>query len=1060
MSPSSSSQPSSHELLARVVGFLGLVALACAPAAHAGWIPYSGGGEVDAGENPVGAPVFTPEFGLWMAYLGPVTPNGNPEVRIASAPGWSAVGDLGPLPLNVSPTAAIDEEGYPAIAGSHEEIWVTWGEEGKPYLAGGQPDGFFAGIDPLHEVRWLSTSVVLSELTLVWVEYDPVAGTSEIHARHRGIDEDLGTYGWVEYGSRVNTDPTATVSDVEITSGPQDFVPQARPAVAWRESDASGSRIRVSYFKLDDGLWHSLDDVVAQTPGGDVFSPTLQSVGFSYRDDIGLVLTWWESNVSGYDLRVARLNSSLHWEVLGEPLNDTRAHFGGPASISGNAPMPWIAWSEDPDTGGSSARVRVANWNGVRWTQVADDLNRDPTADAYRPTIDTDPFTDRLVVAWSEIKGANRHLYVSELDPDGHALVRFSATAYEVAEADGTATITIHREGGEGEVSVTYESTTGTATPGADYTAVSGEVTFAEGETSKTFTVPILDDDLDEGDETLGLRLVAAGGDAVLDIPDAATLTIRDSSSPETTIVGNATATNAGVGSFAFTAVPPAGATFECSYDDEPFAPCTSPHQSGVLDLGVHNFRVRASNANGTDPTPASRDFIVDRVAPTTTIRLDGSQTAPGAFAGTVTVDADVTDPALSSGIRNKFCVVDPPTPPTTFGAFGSQPCGVAVTAIGNHTAYAVANDEAGNASAIVSATFSIVAAPDTIITEGPSGVVFSVPSFRFTSNVAGSRFECRIDSGPYTACSSAILAHKVFGLSQGAHTFEVRAIGPDGLVDPSPASRTFTLGTQALDGGCSFRFPFRGNDDDLGCVAKRAVCPLGSVCTRVGEVTVVNEDIGISYAGVVGYPKSELIPRGSTTEPASVDYDCWAPSLGGTFTGPPCPVSWTNTVIGNNQPIAVVCGTYRFGSYSGAATPLPGPDEARGIICDGTITIRPATALEAGATGTGPGVSIVVPGPGILGVAPLPARSRSSVAGRAAAKPPFRTITSKVKGEGVEEVKLNLGPTERRTLRRERRLELTLDITFTPTEGASFSRTQTVVLTTRCKPTKKRPFC
>jgi len=1057
MSPSSNSQPSSRELLARVVGILGLVALACAPAAHAGWIPYSGGGEVDAGEDPVGAPVFTPEFGLWMAYLGPVTPHGNPEVRIASAPGWSAVEDLGALPLNVSPTATIAEEGYPDIAGIHEEIWVTWGEEGKPYLAGGLVDGPFAGVDPLHEVRWLSTSVVTNaELALVWVEYDPVVGTSEIHTRHRGVDPDLGTFAWLEYGGRVNTDPTATVSDVEITSGPQNFVPQAGPAVVWRESDASGSRIRVSYFMFDDGLWHSLDDVVARTPGADVFSPTLDTAGASYDDDHGLVLTWWEDNGSGYDLRAARLDSSLNWEELGEPLNENQAHLGGPASIAGTAKLPWIVWSEDPDVGGTSARrVRVANWNGVRWTQVARDLNRDPTADAFRPTIGTDPFTGLRAVAWSEIQGADRHLYVSELDPDGHARVRFSVTAYEVGEADGTATITIHREGGDGEVSVAYESTTGTATPGADYTAVSGEVTFAEGETSKTFPVPILADDLDEGDETLGLRLVAVGGDAALDIPAAATLTIRDSSSPETTITGDSTATNAGAATYAFTAIPSAGATFECSYDDAPFAPCTSPNTSGVLSPGVHNFRVRASNENGTDPTPARRDFIVDRVAPTTTIRLDGSRVSSGAFAGSVTVEADVTDPPLSSGPRSKFCVVDPPTPPTSFGAFGSQPCGVAVTAIGNHTAYAVANDEAGNVSAIVSATFSIVAAPDTTITEGPSGVVYSVPAFRFASNVAGARFECRVDSGPYTPCSSSILAYKVFDLSQGTHTFEVRAIGPDGLVDPSPAS-TFTLGTQTLDSGCSFRFAFRG--EDKSCVARRAVCPLGSVCTRVGEVNVVNEDIGISYSGVVSQALSEVSPNGSTTKPLSFNYGCSAPSSA--FTKPPCPGSWTDTVIGKGQPIAIVCGTYLLGNYSGAATPLPGPDEARGITCDGTITIRPATALEAAPTGIGTGVGIVVPGPGILGVAPL-AVARTAAAGRAAPKPPFKTITGKkIKGEGVKELKLNLGPAERKTLKAERRLTLTLEITFTPTGGASFSRTETVVLTTRCKPTKKRPFC
>ncbi len=69
---------------------------------------------------------------------------------------------------------------------------------------------------------------------------------------------------------------------------------------------------------------------------------------------------------------------------------------------------------------------------------------------------------------------------------------------------------------------------------------------------------------------------------------------------------------------------------------------------------------------------------------------------------------------------------------------------------------------------------------------------------------------------------------------------YTVNGRGPDGLVDPSPASRTFTIGTQALDGGCSFRFPFRGTSDNLGCIVKHAVCPLGSVCTRVGEANVV----------------------------------------------------------------------------------------------------------------------------------------------------------------------------------------------------------------------------
>ena len=48
---------------------------------------------------------------------------------------------------------------------------------------------------------------------------------------------------------------------------------------------------------------------------------------------------------------------------------------------------------------------------------------------------------------------------------------------------------------------------TGTATAGVDYTATSGTLTFAAGETSKSVSVPILDDVIDEGSEYFLLRL-------------------------------------------------------------------------------------------------------------------------------------------------------------------------------------------------------------------------------------------------------------------------------------------------------------------------------------------------------------------------------------------------------------------------------------------------------------------------------------------------------------------------------------------------------------------------
>ncbi|MGB1583398.1 MAG: hypothetical protein ACPHCI_06380 [Solirubrobacterales bacterium] len=82
---------------------------------------------------------------------------------------------------------------------------------------------------------------------------------------------------------------------------------------------------------------------------------------------------------------------------------------------------------------------------------------------------------------------------------------------------------------------------------------------------------------------------------------------------------------------------------------------------------------------------------------------------------------------------------------------------------------------------------------PDTTITNGPPTTTTNVtPTFSFTSTVAGSAFQCSVDSGPFSPCSTPFTTQP---LSNGTHTFAVKALAGT-VEDPTPASYSFTVAT------------------------------------------------------------------------------------------------------------------------------------------------------------------------------------------------------------------------------------------------------------------------
>ena len=101
-----------------------------------------------------------------------------------------------------------------------------------------------------------------------------------------------------------------------------------------------------------------------------------------------------------------------------------------------------------------------------------------------------------------------------------------SVSDASAAEGDSAVFTVSLSAASDGEVTVDYATSDGTAMAGSDYTATSGTLAFQAGEVTKTISVPITEDAEDDGGETFTLTLSNASGAGLGD--GEATGTIRN----------------------------------------------------------------------------------------------------------------------------------------------------------------------------------------------------------------------------------------------------------------------------------------------------------------------------------------------------------------------------------------------------------------------------------------------------------------------------------------------------------------------------------------------------
>jgi large repetitive protein len=507
-----------------------------------------------------------------------------------------------------------------------------------------------------------------------------------------------------------------------------------------------------------------------------------------------------------------------------DPTNETSASFSFAAGEAGSTfqcRLDGGVWVACPSPTTYTALAQGEHTFEARATDPAG--NTDPTAATWTWRIDLDPPQTTITGGPADPTSATTAAFAFAADEtgasfqcslDGAAFASCASPQSYAGLSDGAHSFEVHATDAAGNADLTPAGFTWTVDRSAPDTAIdsgpadptnatTASFAFTSTQAGSSFACsldgaafspcasPESYGGLGDGNHTFQVR--AADGAGNTD-PTPATYTWKiDLTPPETTITtGPADPTNATGAVFTFGS-DEASATFECSLDGSLYEACPSPKAYSGLQEGSHTFAVRARDAAGSaDTSPSSHQWTVDTtapVAPVLTSPDDGSVTGSDSVTVGGTAEqgsvVEVYDGDVSKGV-------------TTTDAGGAWWKSITSVADGSHTYTAKATDAAGNTSAASNARTVTVdtAAPETVMGTSPVGSTAATSALlTFSADEPGSRFECSLDAAGFGPCASPVTYND---LTEGPHTFEVRATDPSGNIDPTPAGRTWTVDTTA----------------------------------------------------------------------------------------------------------------------------------------------------------------------------------------------------------------------------------------------------------------------
>ncbi len=556
-----------------------------------------------------------------------------------------------------------------------------------------------------------------------------------------------------------------TAPDTTLTSGPSSVIASSSATFTFISSEP-GSSFQCSLDGAPPSVCSSPQVYTGLSSGAHTFS--VQAIDAAGNIDPTPASSSWTVTPTAPSV-------TLTTPTAGSYTNSTATALGGTAQTApGDSAVGIKIYAGTSATGAPVQSLSTAVQSGGSWTVSATTLpDGTYTAEAQQ--------TDGA----SQTGYSNQVTFTVDTTAP---LVTVSAPAAGAHTNDAAPTITGTAGTAPGDLPTVTVTITG---GGAPIQAT------ASASPSGTWTV-VLPSSLAEGNYVLRATQQDQAGNT--GASDSRPLTI-DTTPPQTVLdaapVGTTSSTTASFSFHATDALSQGGSTFQCQIDGGSWGPCSSPMSYYNLAPGSHSFSVEAIDGAGNlDNSGQTATWTIDTTLPAVALTspADGSftnDTTPtlSGTAGTAPGDSSTIRVLIFSNTDLTGSPVQ--TLSATVAADGSWSATPTVLPNGTYVAYAQQSGTAGTATSAVH-TFTVdTAPPATTITLAPPGSSGTGDAgFSFSSSGPGATFQCQLDGGAWTACSSP---QRYSGLGSGSHTFEVRATDAAGNVG-TPASQTWSV--------------------------------------------------------------------------------------------------------------------------------------------------------------------------------------------------------------------------------------------------------------------------